>query len=304
MQRCSDYPGYIEIANRCFFVNGTDTSQSEFNSVVPALSKDLLNSWSPILISCVVALIFSYILLILFRYAIKYVIWVIYIGLIVVLVVGAVAMVVVYFTAKKNGNESPEGFLVAAGVFAILALILGFVIYFFRRRIALVVQMFKEASKVLGDVPLIVTEPLLTFLAMGLSTAAFLFFAIVIQSSGNLEVENDEKGNFFKATYKQNVGMVAAFYVNIVTFIWFTQFILGCQHFIIAGTVCQWFFSRSKTKLDSPIKRTFHNLVSLHIGSVCLGSIFITIVKVIRMLVDGFKVRRANQSQHLKLSNL
>lgn len=244
-----------------------------------------------------VALIFSYILLVLFRYAIKYVIWVIYIGLIVLLVAGAVVFLVLYFTTKSsNPDSAPEGFLIVAGVLALLAVILGVVIFIFRKRIRLVIEIFKEASKALGDVPLIAFEPLLTFLAMGLATAAFLYFAIVIQSSGNLEVENDKDGNFFKATYVQNFGSVAAYYINIVTYIWFIQFILGCQHFVIAGTICQWFFARTKSKLDSPIKRSFHHLLRIHIGSICLGSIFITIVKIIRMLVEGATVRTRHSS--------
>ncbi|XP_037045587.1 choline transporter-like protein 1 isoform X2 [Bradysia coprophila] len=282
-------PEYVEIVNRCFLrSNGTDTSSVNDKAFLHTISNDLVHSWSPILISCVVALIFSYILLILFRYAIKYVIWVIYIGLIVLLVVGAIVFTVFYFKAKSSDPESqPAGFLAVAGVLALLALILGFIIFMVRRRIRLVVQLFKEASKTLGDVPLIVLEPLLTFLAMGLATAAFLYFYVMIESSGKLKSENDENGKFFKALYVKDIGCHGAYYINLVAYIWFTQFILGCQHFVIASTVSQWFFARTKSKLDSPISRAFHHLLRIHIGSICLGSIFITIVKIIRMLVEG-----------------
>lgn len=305
VQRCSDYPGYVEVLNRCFLLsNGSDSIHLDNKQFIHTLSKDLVQSWSPILISCFVALIFSYILLVLFRYAIKYVIWVIYIGLIVLLVVGAIVFVVLYFTTKKSNPEiAPEGFLITAGVLAIFAVILAVVIFLFRRRIQLVVQLFKEASKALGDVPFIVVEPLLTFLAMGFGTVVFLYIAVVVQSSGNLETQNDKDGKFFKATYVQDFGCVAAHYVNLVTFIWFTQFILGCQHFVIAGTICQWFFARTKNKLDSPIKRSFHYLLRIHIGSICLGSIFITIVKVIRMIVEGATVRIRRFKETMSFTN-
>ncbi|KAG4079725.1 hypothetical protein HA402_014856 [Bradysia odoriphaga] len=269
VKSCNDYPGYVEVANRCFLLsNGTDSSSVNDGAFLHTISNDLVHSWSPILISCVVALIFSYILLILFRYAIKYVIWVIYIGLIVLLVVGAIVFLVFYFKAKSSDPESqPAGFLVVAGVLALFALILGVVIFMFRRRIRLVVQLFKEASKALGDVPLIVMEPLLTFLAMGLATAAFLYFYVMIESSGKLKAANDENGKFFKALYVKDIGCHGAYYINLVAYIWFTQFILGCQHFVIASTVCQWFFARTKNKLDSPISRAFHHLLRMHIGS-------------------------------------
>ncbi len=291
MERCT--PGYIEIANRCFLINGSHSESKVEGEFLHQLSTDLLHSWSPVLVSCAVALTFSYVLLILFRYAIKYVIWVIYIGLIVALVIGSVVLLVLYFTTKKSNPEvNPVAFLAISGVLFLIAIILAVVIYLFRRRIRLVIELFKEASKALGDVPLIVVEPLLTFIAMGLSTAAFLYFYIIIESSGNLEVQNDSRGKFDKALYVKDIGCHAAYYVNWVTYIWFTQFILGCQHFVIASTISQWFFARTKSKLDSPIQRSFHFLLSLHIGSICLGSIFITIVKILRTLVEYLTVRR------------
>ncbi|KAJ6641931.1 Choline transporter-like protein 1 [Pseudolycoriella hygida] len=290
VRTCSDYPGYIEIANRCFkAANASNSTPNTIDSseLIHKISVDLLHSQLTVLVSCFVAVIFSYALLVLFRYAIKYVIWVIYIGLIVVLVAGAIAFIVLYFNAKKQNLESPVGLLIAAGIFAIFAIILGVVIFLFRKRIRLTIQLFKEASKALGDVPHIMIEPLVTFVPFSWATIAFLYLLIVIQTSGNLEVKNDANGNFFKAEYVPDFGCIAAYYINIVAYIWFTQFIFGCQDFVIAGIVCQWFFARTKKKLDSPVSRSFHYLLRIHIGSVCLGSIFITIVKIIRMLVDS-----------------
>lgn len=293
--RCSDFPGYVEIANRCFKVsNTTDKSHSASDvAFVGKATNALVQSWSPVLIACLVALIFSYILLVLFRYAIKYVIWIIYIGLVVLLVVGAVVFLVFYFKTKDSNEKdsSPTAFLIAAGVCAVFALIIGLVLFFLRRRIRLVIELFKEASRALADVPLITAEPLLTFLAMIIATAGFLYFYVMIESSGKLETKNDRNGNFVKAVYAKDFGCIAAYYINLITYIWFTQFVLGCQHFVIAGTICQWFFSRTKSKLDSPIQRSFHHLLRIHIGSICLGSIFITIIKIIRMLLEGLTVR-------------
>jgi len=122
---------------------------------------------------------------------------------------------------------------------------------------------------------------------MGLTSVAFLYFAIVIESSGNLEVQNDSRGNFVKADYEKNVAMEMAHYVNLVAFIWFTSFILGCQHFVIASAVSQWFFTRTKDKIGSPIARGFSLLLRFHLGSVCLGSILITLIKIVRMIVES-----------------
>jgi hypothetical protein len=83
--------------------------------------------------------------------------------------------------------------------------------------------------------------------------------------------------------------MQAASVINFIAFFWFTQFIFGCQHFIIAGTICKWYFTRDKTKLYSPIATTFSHLLNFHLGSVCMGSMLITLVKILRMIVNAIQ---------------
>lgn len=296
VKSCADYPGFEQVINRCFLLKGNETSEpgAGFSSVLQTVSEDLIQSWHLILITCIVALVFSYILLVLFRYAIKYVIWFIFIGIVVAFFAGSIIMIVFFFAAKSSTileeQEGAYGFLIASGLFALFGLIIGLVIYFFRKRIGLVVQIFKEASKVLADVPTLIAEPLLTFISLGFTFFAFIYFAIIIQTAGKLEVQNDAQGKFFKAEFQPDSVIAMSNYVNFIAFIWFTSFILGCQNFVIAGAVCQWFFTRTKSKLDSPLMRSFEYLLQFHIGSVCLGSVLITIMKIIKMIIENLKV--------------
>lgn len=295
--KCEDYKGYKTIVNRCFLFKGNETDfddGAEATGFLQAATEDLTNSWVAIALSCVVALIFSYILLVLFRYAIKYVIWVIYIGIIVILLIGAIVALVFYFHAKNSSNindrEAAIGFIIASAVLAVVAVVIGFVLFLFRKRIQMVIQLFKEASKALGDVPLLVAEPLLTFLTLSFTFVAFIYFAIVIESAGKLKVENDEYGKFAKADYEKNAAIYAAHGFNFVAFLWFTSFTFGCQHFVIASVISDWFFARTKSKIESPISRGFSNLCCFHLGSVCLGSMLLTLVAIIRMIVNAISV--------------
>lgn len=97
----------------------------------------------------------------------------------------------------------------------------------------------------------------------------------------------------------QPIGTVA-FYFNIVCYIWFVNFIIGCQNFVIAGTISKWYFTRDKTKLDGPIKTTFSHLLKFHLGSVCMGAILLTIAKIIKMLVNYIKVNLVNFNFYFK----
>ncbi|XP_070497911.1 choline transporter-like protein 1 [Chironomus tepperi] len=285
---------YALIFNRCWKTNGTDNSDTtELSTIFQEISQDLILTWPSIALVCVVAFIFSYILLILFRYAIKYIIWIIYIGFVVLIGAGAIGCWVGYFVGKP---ETKSGFLIPAILFTIMTILAIILLYWFRKRIRLVAQLFKEASKALIDIPTILFEPVLTFLALMLAFAPFLYFAIIIETSGKLEKGQALDGQF-QATYQHNFGVYAARYLNIIAFIWFTQFIFGCQHFVIAGTISKWYFARDKTKLDSPIMKTFHHLVFFHLGSVCLGSLIITVVKIIKMIMNAIK-QQARESNN------
>lgn len=119
-----------------------------------------------------------------------------------------------------------------------------------------------------------------TFLALLISFIIFVLFLILIEASGPDNDSNDAKPPI----------LIISHIFNFVAFIWFTQFIFGCQHFIIAGTVSKWYFVRDKSKLGSPIWQSFVHLVSFHLGSVCLGSMLITLMKLIKMIFNAIKV--------------
>jgi hypothetical protein len=90
--------------------------------------------------------------------------------------------------------------------------------------------------------------------------------------------------------FEEHPVSVVAHTFNIITFVWFTQFILSCQHFVVAAIICKWFFIRDKEKLEKPIKSSFKDLKRGHLGSACLGSLVIGIMKVLRIGFRPFRV--------------
>lgn len=242
-------------------------------------------SWKAVIISIIVSAVFSFGVLFMFRYAIKQIIWGIYIGLVVIMFLFSIGFVIAYVVAAASDDSKArngaELMLIPAGIFGIAGVISAIILYLFRNRIKLVVQIFKEASKVLRDIVHLLFEPILTFIALVLSFSLFIYYVLVIANAGKLEEFKDEHENFLIASYVQTEFQYVSHVINIVVFYWFVNFILGCQHFVIASTVCQWYFTRDKTKLENPLKRAFSHLLRFHIGSVCLGSILITIVKIV-----------------------
>ncbi|KAL7012097.1 hypothetical protein ACKWTF_014629 [Chironomus riparius] len=250
--------GYEELEDNCFKIGSSEADQKFKDDIGQAVAA-LKATWYYILVICFVAFIFSYVFLILFRHAAKYVIWIINIGF-VVLVVG-LAILCAF-----------AGIIEGALMFGIMGLVLiGFLI-FFRKRIALVAKLFKEASKALTDVPSIMFEPILTFISLLVSFLIFATFFVIISFAGEDEPVTGP-----------------AHACNLISFIFITQFIIGCQNFIIAGTIVRWYFTRDKTKLHKPIKKSFSHLFKFHLGSVCFGAILITIVKIIKGIISSLK---------------
>jgi hypothetical protein len=84
--------------------------------------------------------------------------------------------------------------------------------------------------------------------------------------------------------------MSATRWINLFAFLWFTQFLFGCQDFVIGGSVSKWFFTRNKSKLSFPILRSFAHLIRYHLGTVCFGSILIAIVQFVRVIFKLIEV--------------
>lgn len=108
------------------------------------------------------------------------------------------------------------------------------------------------------------------------------YFAVLIQSSGFHAFEPKSHSVYFK---KDQLMKFARVY-NLLILLWVIEFIIGCQHMIIAGSVATWFFTRNKDNLSSPISTSISYLFNYHLGSVALGSFIITVFQIIRAILD------------------
>lgn len=82
---------------------------------------------------------------------------------------------------------------------------------------------------------------------------------------------------------------------NLFGMFWILQFIIGCQHLIIAGAVSQWYFTRNKNNLATPIFDAAYNLTRYHLGSVALGSFIIALVQLIRVILTTIQKHLKNK---------
>lgn len=121
-----------------------------------------------------------------------------------------------------------------------------------------------------------------TFFFLCVAIILWSYFAVLIQSSGSPAFEASSHNVY----YKKDQLMKFARVYNILVLLWVIEFIIACQHMVIAGSVATWFFTRNKDNVSSPISTSIGYLFNYHLGSVALGSFIITVLTIIRAIIN------------------
>jgi len=150
-----------------------------------------------------------------------------------------------------------------------------------RNRIKLVIQLFIEAGKAAQSMPLILIQPLWTFIALVVVCSMWVLGLLMVESAGH--PEPDSITGF--VYYKKDQFLSWMRLYHIFGGFWITQFVIACQHVTIAGAVSTWYFTREKSSLRFPILVGLKNLIRYHLGSVAFGSFIIALIKFIRMIM-------------------
>lgn len=98
-----------------------------------------------------------------------------------------------YFTYKNSTDhterEQAKDWLIYASVVSAVAFIILLLLLIMRKRIALVVQLFREAGKAIAKMPLILIQPLWTLVALIALVGAIGVVYSYVETSGDAEVD-------------------------------------------------------------------------------------------------------------------
>ncbi|XP_044269021.1 choline transporter-like protein 1 isoform X2 [Tribolium madens] len=292
---CNDYVGYRKFFTRCVPIKSTKVvntffSKTGIKNFFQEVSEDFHLCWLEFLYLCLIALAFSILILFLFRYVVGIVVWVVLIGVVLACCIATIILWILW-DQSRNSNL-PENmisdvdfrktgtYLAFAIIASVITVIVLLVIIVMRKRIELVVQLFKEAGKAVAAVPFLLLQPILTFLSLAVVIGLWFYFCLWIESSGYL---TEKQPHVYY--YEKDKWMKITRWYNVLAMLWMCQFVIGCQHMVIAGTVSDWYFTRNKCELGTPILKSGYNLVRYHLGSVALGSFLIAIVQFIRVIL-------------------
>lgn len=78
-----------------------------------------------------------------------------------------------------------------------------------RKRVKLVVRLFTEAGKAIQDMPLLLIQPLVTFLALMLVFAGCVYLGLLIQGGGFL-AEGPNQNLYYKKDFAMKVKFITS----------------------------------------------------------------------------------------------
>ncbi|XP_076661586.1 choline transporter-like protein 1 isoform X3 [Halictus rubicundus] len=252
-------------------------------------SSDLTVAWRELVYLLLIALAISLGILIAFRYMVQWVVYIVLIGAILACIGGSVYLWLAWYAEKKaveanqiaEEDSSETAYLAYAIALSTVTVITLLIVLVMRKRIALVMQLFREAGKAVYAMPALLLQPIYTYLLIGLTVCAWVYCMLWIESAGN--IYKNRKNHIH---YRKDGWLIASRWYNLFFFFVTCEFLLGCQHVVVACAVARWFFTRDKKRLSCAVSRGFGYLVRYHLGTVAFGALVIGIVRLIRAIIS------------------
>lgn len=145
------------------------------------VSEDIETCYMEMLWLCAIAFAFSLLTLVLLRFLPGFIVWLVLLAVIVTCTVGTIWLWVKWDWEKQNmPEEAGEGakmrgnnYLYYAIAATIATVIVYLIILVMRKRIRLVVHLFREAGKAISSMPFLLLEPILVRHGKGIFLAQF-----------------------------------------------------------------------------------------------------------------------------------
>lgn len=211
------------------------------------------------------------------------------------------------YTANKNT------WLFLGIVSAVILLILLLTLIFLRSRIVIAIALIKEASKAVALMPSALFFPLLPYLLHLLLFAFWGSVAVYLASSGTADykyvnmtsenqtmttkdcsfedVNNTSRIDGLKCQFAQyitNQHLSRAQIYNLIGLIWGMFFIVGLGQVALAAAFASYYWAFRKPQ-DVPFFAVLNGLcltVRYHLGSVAFGSLILTLVRLVRIVLE------------------
>ncbi|XP_066581084.1 choline transporter-like protein 1 isoform X2 [Prorops nasuta] len=304
-----DKPGEDKVVflNRCIPKKITDAANSvlskiRIESFFREASTDLGIAWRELIYLLLIALAISVCILVAFRYIVQWVIYIVLVGVVIACIGGTTYLWLSWRAEKKavesgqlfDEDSSTQAYFIYAIIMSVVTVIILLIILVMRKRIALVMQLFREAGKAVYSMPVLLLQPIYTYLLIGLASITWIYCILWIESAGTLY--KNTKNHFH---YRKDTLIIVTRWYNIFIYFVLYEFFMGCQHMVVALSVSRWFFTRDKKQLSLPVLKGFSYLTMYHLGTVAFGALVIGLVRIVRAILSFVQKRLKSYNNDL-----
>ncbi|XP_064625864.1 choline transporter-like protein 1 isoform X2 [Lineus longissimus] len=286
---------HVSVLNRCVPKNRIDAAAAVAGAVTSILDtidndftdkfvQDVETGWKEVCYLAAISSGVALFIVVVMRFIAAILIWTMYVLLILACLGGMGYCWYNWYTiqyAEVVVQETAKTWLAYAAIATAVGLVILLILLIMRKRLALVVQLFREAGNALGKMPLLLIQPLWTFLSFAAIMGGIGYIFLYVLTSSQPVVSQTGK-----VTFKDDELLFYLKWYFIFGALWVMNFILACQEVVIAGAVATWYFTRDKkNKLGWPIARSTGRLIRYHLGSVAFGSFIIAVVMLARLIL-------------------
>lgn len=265
------------------------------NSVLRRVIAGVMASKEIIMGLCVLALVLSLIMMVVIRYISKVLVWILTVLVIIGSIGGTAVLWWLYVDhrnalnnntlsvfGKEVASDNVKALLVYSIGATIFTVVLLIVMFIMRKRVALTISLFHVAGKVFIHLPLLVLQPLWTFICLMLFWVYWIAVLLFLGTSGT-PIKNNSTG---VVEYEMQGPLQYLVWYHAVGLIWISEFILAFQQMTIAGAVVTYYFTRNKSQMPvTPILSSMARTIRYHLGTLAKGSFIITLVKIPRLIL-------------------
>ena len=227
------------------------------------------------------------------------IIWVIILSIDVFLVIGAFLLWSLSNKWKHDGVHNP-GEVTTMKAFSYIVMAL-FVLYscfivVLGKRIALAINIVKEAALAIASMPILIFSPVFQILGMTIFLVPWFIYVLYLASSGDMSIDPVTGNRVF--TYDKNSKY--AFIYMLFCWFWTSEFLIACGQLLLALSVSCWYFTRDKsTTGNSTVKWAFGTLCRYHMGPAAFGSLIIAIILTIRAIISYIQKKAKNSGNKI-----
>uniref|UniRef100_A0A8C5DPV7 Choline transporter-like protein n=1 Tax=Gouania willdenowi TaxID=441366 RepID=A0A8C5DPV7_GOUWI len=307
----------------------------EARQVAMRIFEDYTQSWYWILLGLVIAMVVSLIFIVLLRFLAGIMVWVMIVLVILVIGYGIFHCYMEFASLKGEPGadvtirdlgiqtdfsvylQIRQTWLAFMIILAIVEVIIILLLIFLRKRLLIAIALIKEASRAIGHVMSSLFYPLLTFALLSVVitywaiTAVYPFMALRYLNAVSCSPPTFNSSNvsavcpdaeclfaFYGGETVYHRYLILFQFYNVFLFFWCANFVTALGQVTLSGAFASYYWAYKKPD-DIPAYPIFSSLgraLRYHTGSLAFGSLILSLVQVIRVLLEylDHKLKGAN----------